>query len=181
MEVERLQQEYDFDVHFAPFYLHPETPPDGMAARRIVPPEAPPSYMEQRSEALDIKFSRGRTWSSNSYLSLQAAEFATEYGDIWRFHRRMFQAYFTDLENIGDIDTIVRIGAEAGLDADGVRAALEDGRYRPAVDEGVNWSRAIGVTAIPTFVFNEKYGIVGAQELDAFRTMMAKIGQAPRA
>jgi len=36
------------------------------------------------------------------------------------------------------------------------------------------------VTAIPTFVFNQRDGIVGAQELDAFRYMMEKIGNPPR-
>jgi len=111
---------------------------------------------------------------------LEAAEFAYEYGDDWAFHRRMFKAYFEDLENIGDLETILRIGAETGIDAVSLRAALEEGRYRERVDECLGWSRAIGVTAIPTFVFNGRYGMVGAQELEAFRTMMAKVGQPPK-
>jgi predicted DsbA family dithiol-disulfide isomerase len=181
-EVERLKQEYDFDVQFAPFYLHPETPPDGMpVGRRAVPLEAPPTDRELRGENLGIKFSRGRTWTSNSYLSLQAAEFAFEYGDEWRFHKRMFKAYFEDLENIGELDTVVRIGADAGLDEKSLREALQEGRYRSRVDEGIAWSRAIGVTAVPTFIFNERLGMVGAQELPAFRQMMEQVGQAPRA
>jgi predicted DsbA family dithiol-disulfide isomerase len=167
-------------VQFAPFYLHPETPPDGMAARRIVAPDAPPTPTEMRAANLGIQFTRGRTWSSNSYLSLQAAEFALEHGDMWRFHRRMFKAYFEDLEDIGDLETVVRIGADAGLDEAALRAALVDGTYRERVDEGLGWSRAIGVNAVPTFVFNEQYGIVGAQELPTFRQMMEKIGQPPK-
>jgi predicted DsbA family dithiol-disulfide isomerase len=173
--------EYDFDVRFAPFYLHPETPPEGMPARRIVPPEAPPTPMEQRGQKLGIKFNRGRQWSSNSYYALQAAEFALEHGDVWRFHRRMFKAYFEDLEDIGSIDNVVRIGGEAGLDEAELRKALEDGRYAEITDEGISWSRAVGVTAIPTFVFNEEWGMVGAQERDAFVQMMDKIGQPPKA
>jgi predicted DsbA family dithiol-disulfide isomerase len=151
-----------------------------MAPRRITPPDAPATPMEERGRNLGITFRRGRTWASNSYLSLQAAEFAREYGNEWAFHRRMFKAYFDDLENIGDLDTVVRIGAEVGLDEAGLRTALKDGRYRQMVDEGVSWSRNVGVTAIPTFVFNEQYGIVGAQELPTFRQMMAKIEQPPK-
>ena len=181
MEVEQLQQEYDFDAQFAPFLLRPETPPEGMPARRIVPPEAPPTPVEERGERLGITFKRGRTTTSNSHLALEAAEFAFEYGDGWRFHRAMFKAYFEDLEDIGDLETVVRVGASAGLDAASLRSALEDRRYRERVDEGIAWSRAIGVTAIPTFVFNEQYGMVGAQELPAFRQMMEKIGAKPRA
>jgi predicted DsbA family dithiol-disulfide isomerase len=168
------------DVKFAPFYLHPETPPEGMPARRIVAPDAPPTPTELRARNLGIKFTRGRTWSSNSYLSLQAAEFAAEHGDMWRFHRRMFKAYFEDLEDIGDLDTVVRVGVDAGLDGDELRAALEDGRYRQTVDEGLTWSRGVGVNAVPTFVIDQKYGIVGAQELSTFRQAMQQIGHAPK-
>jgi predicted DsbA family dithiol-disulfide isomerase len=151
-----------------------------MPARRIVPPEAPPSPMEQRGETLGIKFKRGRTTSSNSYLSLQAAEFALQYGDSWAFHRRMFKAYFEDLEDIGKIDNVVRIGADAGLPEKDLRAALEDGRFRQPVDEGISWSRSIGVTAIPTFVFNQRFGVVGAHELDTFRDVMKQLGVEPK-
>ena len=151
-----------------------------MASRRIVAPDAPPTPTELRADNLGIKFTRGRTWASNSYISLQAAEFARENGDEWRFHRRMFKAYFEDLENIGDLDTVVRIGADAGLDEAELRKALVEGTFRESVDAGIDWSRGIGVTAIPTFVFNEKYGMVGAHELPAFRQVMEQIGQPPK-
>jgi predicted DsbA family dithiol-disulfide isomerase len=180
VEVEKLKREYVFESRFAPFLLRPETPPEGAPARNVRGPEAPPSPVEERGERLGLKFSRGRTHTPNSHLSLEAAEFAYEYGDDWAFHRRMFKAYFEDLENIGDLGTVVRIGTETGLDAVSLRAALEEGRYRERVDEGLGWSRKIGVTAVPTFVFNGRYGMVGAQELEAFRTMMAKIGQQPK-
>ena len=151
-----------------------------MASRRIVAPDAPPTPTEMRAENLGIKFTRGRQWSSNSYLSLQAAEFAKDHGDMWRFHRRMFKAYFEDLEDIGVMDNVVRIGADAGLDEAELRKALEEGTYRKQVDEGIAWSRGVGVTAIPTFVFDEQYGMVGAQELPAFRNVLGQIGHLPK-
>jgi predicted DsbA family dithiol-disulfide isomerase len=48
------------------------------------------------------------------------------------------------------------------------------------VDEGIAWSRQIGVTAIPTFVFNQRMGMVGAQPIEALREMMARVGNPPR-
>lgn len=171
--------EYDLAVEFAPFYLHPETPPEGMPSRRITPPEAPPTPIETRGRGLGITFNRGRTHTSNSYLALQAAEFAADNGDAWRFHRAMFKAYFEDLLDIGRVDVIVAVGAEAGLDAGDLRTALEDGRYRDIVDEGIAMSRKIGVTAIPTFVFDGRLGMVGAQELPAFREMLRQVGRSP--
>ena len=152
-----------------------------MPARRIVPPEAPPTPMELRGEGLGIKFTRGREISSFSHLALEAVEFASQYSqDPWGFHKRLFKAYFEELLNIGDVDVLVRLAEESGMHGPSLREALTERRYQAPVDEGIAWSRAIGVTAIPTFVFNERLGMVGAQELPAFREMMKRIGNEPR-
>ena len=154
-------------------------PPEGAPARRVVPPEAAPSPLELRGEGLGIKFNRGRTTTSYSHLAQEAAEFAFENGDERLFHRLIYKAYFEDLLDIGDIDTLVRLGVAASLDGDALRRALVDRRYQASVDEGIAWSRSLGVTAIPTFVFDERYAMVGAHELDAFRQMMTKLRQSP--
>jgi predicted DsbA family dithiol-disulfide isomerase len=183
VEVERLQQEYDFEVHFAPFLLRPETPPEGMPARRFVEPDAPPTPQEQRGDALGIKFTRGREISSYSHLALEAAEFAFQHSthaDAWAYHKRLFKAYFEELANIGDIGVLVGLAEECGLDGKLLRETLADRRLEAEVDEGIAWSRQIGVTAIPTFVFNQRMGMVGAQELPAFREMMQRVGNPPK-
>jgi predicted DsbA family dithiol-disulfide isomerase len=138
--------------------------------------------MELRGEKLGIHFKRGRATTSYSHLALEAAEFAFQYSeDPWAFHRRLFKAYFEDLEDIGDIEVLVRLADEMGVDSKSLREALTDRRFEHEVDEGIAWSRQIGVTAIPTFVFNERQGMVGAQELPAFREMMQRVGNSPRA
>jgi predicted DsbA family dithiol-disulfide isomerase len=73
----------------------------------------------------------------------------------------------------------VRVGAEAGLDATSLKQALDEGRFRARVQEGIDWSRAVGVTAIPTFIFDEKYGVVGAQELPVLRQVLQELGHQP--
>jgi predicted DsbA family dithiol-disulfide isomerase len=152
-----------------------------MPARRIVPPEAPATPMESRGETLGIKFTRGREITSYSHLALEAAEFAFQYStDPWGFHKRLFKAYFEDLENLGDVEVLVRLADEFGIDGRSLREALMDRRYEAEVDEGIAWSRQIGVTAIPTFVFNHRMGMVGAQELPAFREMMQRVGNPPK-
>lgn len=179
-EVEALSREYDIDVEFAPFYLRPDTPPEGMTHPYKTASDAPPTPIEQRGDKLGIRFSRGREWLPNTHLALEAAEFAGEYGDQWRFHKEMFKAYFEDLKDIGDLETIVQVGVAAGLPESGLRDALTERRYAQRVDDGIAWSRGIGVTAIPTFVFDDKYGIVGAQELPAFRQVLTQLGHLPK-
>lgn len=144
-------------------------------------PGDPPSPIEQRSHGLGITFTRGRTRTPNSHLSLEAAAFAAEHGDAPRFHRAMFKAYFEDLADIGDLDVVVAVGVASGLPESELRQALVAGAYRAEVDEGIQWAQQVGVTAVPTFVLGEKYGIVGAQEAPAFeRVLQEKLGQLPK-
>ncbi len=137
--------------------------------------------MEERGTRLGIKFSRGRTITSNSHLALEAAEFATEAGLGWEFHKAMFKAYFEDLEDIGNLETVLRVAGSVGLATSDLKAALEERRFRQLVDESIAWARSIGVTAVPTFVFDTRLGMVGAQEFDAFKEMMERVGKKPRA
>ncbi len=92
----------------------------------------------------------------------------------------MFKAYFEDLADIGDLDAVVRIGADAGLPEAELRAALASRRYRDEVDEGIRWAQQVGVTAVPTFVLDGQYGIVGAQEPAVFEDLLTKLGRSPK-
>jgi predicted DsbA family dithiol-disulfide isomerase len=175
-----LQREYAVEVEFAPFLLDPTTPPEGKPRRPQTQASDGPTPIEARGASLGIRFSRGRTWSSNSHLALEAAEFAAGQGRAMEFHRAMFKAYFDDLEEIGAIETIVRVGEGVGLDPEGLRESLEGGQYRKLVDEGIRWSREMGVSGVPTFVFDEKYGVVGAQDYSVLESMMEKLGHQRR-
>ncbi len=140
-----------------------------------------PSALEQRAAELGIAFTRGRAWSSNSYLALQAGEWAAEQPGGDGFHKAMLKAYFEDLADIGTIDAIVAIAEKAGLAGDDLRQALEAGTFKQQTDDGLRWSHSIGVTAVPTFIFDDKYGIVGAQPYEALEKMMQEMGKVARA
>jgi predicted DsbA family dithiol-disulfide isomerase len=177
MELERLKQEYAVDVQWAPFLLDPTVPPEGRPQTPRNQPGDPLTPIEVRGESLGIHYQRGRTYRPNSHLALEAAMYAGELDiDDTALHRGLYRAHFETLENIGDIDTLVRVGSEAGLDGERLRAALETREYESAVDEALGWAQSIGVTAVPTFVVNGRHGIVGAQELPVFERVLDQLG-----
>jgi len=177
MEVERLRAEYDVELRFAPYLLDPSTPPEGKPRKPYTNPGDPPTPMEERATSLGLHFARGRTFTSNSLLAHEAAEFAAgSDADPSAFHRRMFRAYFEDLEDVGNIDVIVAAGVDAGLDGAALREALGDHRYRQEVQDGLSWAREIGVSAVPTFVFDDKYGFAGAQDYETFVSVVERLG-----
>ena len=180
MEVERLQREHpDVNVRWVPFFLDPTIPPEGRYREPTTTPDTPKSHLELRGEASGILFRRGRRFTPNTHRALQLQEYAYGHGlegpAIDALHRQLFKTHFDEHVDISDIDVLTDIAGQHGMDRDDVRDALTTGRFRDDVDAGIAWSRAVGVTGIPTFIFNEKYAIVGAQEYPAFEQVMARL------
>ena len=112
---------------------------------------------------------------SNSRMSLEASEYARDAGRFDSFHGRVFRTYFTDARDIGDLDVLLELAREEGLDTDELRGALQEGRYAPRLDEAHSEGRQLGINAVPTFIINGKHTIVGAQSLDFFRERFREI------
>jgi predicted DsbA family dithiol-disulfide isomerase len=104
---------------------------------------------------------------------------AREQGHGEALHREIYRAYFIRDENIGSIDVLTAVAATLGYDAEALRRALEERRYREDVQREYAEAREIGVTAVPTFVA-EGNAIVGAHPYETFRRLMEAVEQAPR-
>lgn len=91
------------------------------------------------------------------------------------YHRALFKAYFTDFEDLMDIDVLVRHAEAVGLDAVALREALVTGSKLDSTNEAIEQSYAIGVQAIPTFVLEGQYAVVGAQEYDVLERVMEQL------
>ncbi len=120
-----------------------------------------------------------RDWISNSRRALEAAEFARDRGLFDPFHRAVLSAYHAEGRDIGKLDVLREIATSAGLDADAMIAALDDGRYAGRVDEDLEMSRQIGLTGVPAFIIGNR-AIVGAQPYNVFEYVMELLGREKR-
>ena len=57
----------------------------------------------------------------------------------------------------------MRLAAEVGLDAREAREVLSSDRYSAAVRADQDRARAYGISGVPFFVVDEKFGVSGAQ------------------
>ncbi len=179
MEVEKIREEWDVDIEWRPFFLDPTIPPEGRERKPQTTEDSPKSHLELRGEASGIEFKRGRTFTPNSHLALQAGEWAQEHGsidDVHAYHRALFKAFFTDHENLSDPEVLVKHAEAVGLDHEALRTALESKAYEAQVNAGIEHSYSIGVTGIPTFIINDLYAVVGAQEYGVFEQVLEKFG-----
>jgi len=116
-----------------------------------------------------------RTLLSNSRLALMASEFARDQGLYDSFHENMFNAYFTDGLDIGNLEVIARVAGKSGLDEARMLDAVKDGRYVPRLISARKEGQLINLTGVPTFIIEGKHKLVGAQPLEVFRDILAKV------
>lgn len=168
---------YDIHDSWASYELHPETPPNGiLISERFKGYDLSELHdqLRQRGQEFGIVFGN-RTLLSNSRLSLEASEYARDKGKYKIFHDSIFHAYFTDAQDIGNIEVIKSVATKNGLDSDNLVIALNDCRYRSRLADARKEGEMINLTGVPTFIINGEYKIVGAQPLDVFKEIFNKI------
>jgi predicted DsbA family dithiol-disulfide isomerase len=92
-----------------------------------------------------------------THTAFEGFQFADEHGKGAAYNAKVFRAFFQDEKDIGQVDVLVDIAVEVGLDGAEFRAALEDRRYREAhqlaLAQAVN---EVGVRAVPTIIVGDQ-------------------------
>jgi predicted DsbA family dithiol-disulfide isomerase len=153
-------------LRWTAFPLHPDTPEEGrsledlFAGRPVNIPEML-AHLKKTADQLDLPFGV-RRMTFNSRRAQELGKWAEKSGIGKAFHKAVFEAYFADGRNIALLPVLLGIVADIGGDPEEARRALEEGRFKTAVDQDWQRSRSMGITAVPTFVNNGRH-LVGAQ------------------
>jgi predicted DsbA family dithiol-disulfide isomerase len=110
---------------------------------------------------LDYHLDRSRMGST--FDAHRIVHLAHEHGLQDAMKERMFRARFTDGELMSDPDTLVAAAVEVGLPEDEVRATLASDRFAAEVRADEQAAREFGITGVPMFVVDRKFGASGAQ------------------
>jgi predicted DsbA family dithiol-disulfide isomerase len=175
--VERLKEEYNVDVEWRPFYLRPDTPPEGMDLPDYVL-RARANGSEERLK--QIAESYGMAFASteriyNTRLAHEATEFAREQGKGNQFHRVVFRKVYAEGEDPSKWETLRSAADEVGLDADAMQRDVDAGKFTEFVAGQVQNAYQIGVQGVPTYVINDRYAVVGAQPYEVFARAIEKL------
>ena len=156
------------DVEWRPFEIHPEVPIQGMPVEDLPYPPDVWARMQEAlrasagAEGLDIG---KRPKVSNTHRALLAGAYAqTEEADRFPdFHERLFTAYFSEGYDLGDPAVVDQLAQDAGVEVGRMRAAIESGRYEATLSATSDDARALGISGTPTFVFDRRVAVSGAQ------------------
>ena len=168
-------------LNWRPFFLNPEMPPEGIRRTAYLVKKFGSESRTNRiygtigeagqSVEIDFAFERiGKT--PNSVDSHRLVRFAHERGLADEVVEALFVEFFINGRDIGDLRVLTEIGAANRLDAQEVKAYLNTDADVGAIhDENVRAHR-LGINGVPSFAFNEKFVISGAQEPQVLARML---------
>jgi predicted DsbA family dithiol-disulfide isomerase len=88
---------------------------------------------------------------------------------------RLLRAYFTEGLDIGDGKVLARLAADAGMDeARAAAIAADKEAFAEAVREDIGEAERLGIQGVPFFVFDRRFAVSGAQEVETFRRALGQ-------
>jgi len=91
---------------------------------------------------------------------------------------RLLRAQFTDGKAVDDVDTLVELAVEVGLDADQVRDVLASDAFDAEVQADIDEAAALGARGVPFFVFDRRFAVSGAQPGEVFAEALTRASAA---
>lgn len=190
----RLDGSVQADIHLQPFELNPQLPFEGEDANEHLARkygidekqlEANREVIRQRAEALGFAINTGRgsrVWNTFDAHRLLHWAGLQDHERALAVKQALFRTYFTDGENVADRDILVRIAAEAGLDADAVRRVLESDAHADEVRAQERRYQQAGIHSVPATIVNGNQLIPGGQPPEVFERALREIAaSAPQA
>ena len=123
-------------------------------------------------EGLDFRFDiarRGSTFDAHRLLHL-----GLEKGVQNDLKERLDHATFTEGLSVSDHSALAEVAIETGLDEIEAKEVLTSDRFADAVRADQARARGFGISAVPFFVVDEKYGVAGAQDPDMLLEVLTK-------
>ena len=171
-------------IAWRPFQLNPEMPPGGADRKTHLRAKfgGDESFKQmydailEAGQGVDIPFAFDAIERTpNTIDSHRLIDRAAKQGRQDDVVETLFRAYFIAGRDIGDIDVLIDVAADAGLDADETRAYLESDEDIDRIKTEDKQAREMGIQGVPCFVINRKYAISGAQDAAAFLQLFERI------
>ena len=174
------------EVRWLPFQLNPDMPEEGMPAEAFFLQhfgESQPKEMQERVTAtaegigLQINFDRV-SHIPNTLKAHRLTRLASTTNALNLIAESLFQANFTNGEDIGNTDTLVQIAVNDGFDGDQVRDYLESEHGRSEVLQEEQMVRQMGVKGVPFMVLNRQVPVSGAAGVETFKAALDEAAHA---
>lgn len=179
----RLDGQIDADIHFKPFELNPQMPPGGRDTVEYLTEKygSAPEQIARNSDAIrargkEVGFvfnNRARVY--NTFDAHRLLHWAEMQGRQRALKHALLRAYFTDGEDPGAHDVLLRLAVEVGLDAKQAQEVLSCGAYADDVRDQERFYLEQGINSVPAIIINGRHLISGGQPVEVFEQALRRI------
>ncbi|MCL1869504.1 MAG: DsbA family oxidoreductase [Promicromonosporaceae bacterium] len=172
----------DVEVTYHSFELSPDTPVDYagtpvqyLAERKGLPLPQVEQMIDRVTSiaaSVGLDYDYDHMHQTNTVKAHELLHYAKARGRQAEMKEALLRAYFIDGGHVGRVADLADLAAGLGFDRDDVLSALEAGTYTAAVKADVAQAAALGIHGVPFYVFEDKYGVSGAQEPDMFAQVL---------
>ena len=172
------------EITWHPFQLDPTIPSAGLDRDTYLTNKF--GNLERTKEMTDrltevgaeegINFNFGDKWLAINTLPLhQLLHVAGEEGFKDDLKERFLKAYFDENLALNNMEVLQSLLAPYGWDAEKIARIVADDNIAYAVKQEIAHYQKRGVTGVPFFIINDKYGISGAQPKSVFLEAFAQV------
>jgi predicted DsbA family dithiol-disulfide isomerase len=183
--LERFPHRDEVEVIYRSFELDPSAPPGvttptvetlaGKYGMGLEQAREAQRQMEQRAAQAGLTFRMEDLRSGSTRDAHRLLQLAGARGKGAELAERLHRAYFTDQASIFDHASLAGFAADVGLDRDEALAVLAGDQYAQAVEADEQVAYSLGVTGVPFFVIDRRYGISGAQPAETITQVLERV------
>ncbi len=172
-----LEREYDAEIEWLPWDLHPEYPAEGIPRSELVAKYGGEHFenVTQMFEDCGFAYAPHPERVPNTHLALELGELARAAGLHSEYHNAVMVGMWEQELDVADPAVISAIAVGVGLDPEAVAEAIESRSFRAHVIQCTEEAHVAGITGVPAFIFEERYLLMGAQPHVAFEKVIAQV------
>jgi predicted DsbA family dithiol-disulfide isomerase len=179
-----LRDEVDLNVVFRPYQLDPTASPGTTVpvveayAKKFGGPERAAQIIDHMTTVAageGLEFRMDLALRANTLLAHRLLWLAEATGQQYALKERLMRAYFCDGLDVGDIETLANCAHDVGMARDGVRDFLRSDDGTAEVQALLQTAAQADITAVPTFVFDGRWMVPGAQDPETFVNVVRRL------
>jgi predicted DsbA family dithiol-disulfide isomerase len=176
------------EIHWHPFELNPEMGPEGQNLGEHITEKygsTREQSLESRNQLTQLGAGLGFEFNfaddmrmHNTFNAHQLIHWANTQNLGNALEQALFAAHFTHRRDLSDINVLVEVAQETGLDATEAKAVLDDQRFAEDVRKIESFWVQQGIRGVPAIVFNQKHLVTGAQGTENYTGILKQLAGA---
>lgn len=182
--MQTLADRYDFEVEYHPFELNPQMPAEGVNQKQYLSAKFGGDDRYEKitahttataaQEGLTFDFEKQKV-SPNTRDAHRIIQYAKTEGRQPEVKEAFMKAYFEQGIDLSKKENLVSVAVQAGLSKQAVETLLSTTEGLAAIEQQEHELQKLGISGVPFYIINNKYGVSGAQASETFMKLFEEV------